>query len=364
MPNCRRTANHVFLFFFSIVLSACTGIATAQPFTQTPLSPKQFTAEKKTPAKVTSTPIPSPTYTSTIKPTGTPTFLPHYSDTPAVSQRTNTPTVTTQTMLTEQALALQETRIAGFSTTCDDSNKYFTSLSPEGNWLAISCGDQTLQIYSKTGKQWVAQFKDYVANQHVIEGSAPRGGLYPMHWTSDEMYLYFTPAINWSIGGTCYYGGVGEGLYRFNLDNGTVVAILPLLKDFDYDISFSPDGRWLIYNRGVPTILNLQTGKEIILPGGENVGDFTWSPDGSNLAYAACQLLDFQTIKNSSIKIFSLETHHSKTILEIESGFLRIDIRDGNRVLKIYDFYTNPPDYLFFDWSTEQLITPTLTPTP
>jgi WD40 repeat protein len=134
-----------------------------------------------------------------------------------------------------------------------------------------------------------------------------------------------------------------------------------------YIFSFSPSGRWLAYNSGIPTILDLQTGEEIILYEGNNaVGDFTWSPDGSKLVYAICQPSeDYSTIKKSGIKIFSLETRESKTILETETEyvFLRIDLEDVNR-LKIYDYFISPPNYLYFDWSTEMLIAPTLTLTP
>lgn len=375
MLNRRRTVIHVFVFLFSIVFSACTSQATTQPFTQTPQPTKQSTVEINTPTNIPAILEPSPTFTAIEKPTRTPTFLHRLTNTPTVSPPTNTPTVTTQTMLTEQALALKETQIAGFSVTCDDlvvSNfsGFFTSLSPKGNWLAISCMERenrTLKIVSKTRKKWVLQFKDYVDKQEFENGQFPRGTLYPVSWSSDERYLYFRSTMSISAGGTCFYGGWGQGLYRLNVDNGTVTATLPPLKGGNlYIFSFSPSGRWLAYTEGVPTILDLLTGENITLQEGRNsVGDFAWSPDSSNLIYGTCQPSeDGSTSEKSSIRIFSLKTREAKTILETKTGFLRIESGEDN-ILKIYDEYSNNrPSYLYFDWSTQQVITPTVTPTP
>ncbi len=359
MPYFRKIVMYVFLCLLGIVLSACTGQATTRPFTQTPK-----------PTNLPASTMPSSTNTSTGKPTGTPTALPRPSDTPAASKPTNTPTVNAQAILTEQAIASEQTQIASFSPTCDEANTYYTPISPKKNWLAISCGykrDQTLQVYSKTGKKWVVQFKDYVSKEFIQDGQTPMGALYPVHWTNDEMYLYFRSAIGFSGGGTCFYGGFGQGLYRLNLENGTVSATLaPLNGDDQYLISFSPDGRWLAYNTGVPTIFNLQTGEKIVIQEGKNsVGDFAWSLDSSNLVYGTCKPSeDYATSVKSSIRIFTLETREAKTILETKTGFLRIEPGEDNR-LKIYDEYTNNrPSYLYFDWSTEQMITATVTPTP
>ncbi len=370
MSNQRNIGKNIVTLLLCTVMSACTGFATTQsspfPSTVTPQIPEKISPETATPTVITLTMKPLFTLTNTAESTRKPTSTPLPSQTATISLPIETPGP--QSILTEQVLPLNETQIASFSSACDDPNKS-TSLSPKGNWLAVSCGykrDQTLQIYSKTGKKWEVQFKDYIAKEFITGDFGVPGNLYPVQWTSDEMYLYFTSAIGFSGGGTCFYGGNGQGLYRLNLGNGTVAAALPPLKGAaDYIISFSPDGRWLAYTAGIPTILNLHTGIEIALQGRESAGDFTWSPDSSNLAYSACQTSeDFMKIKKSSIRIFSLDIHQSKTILEIDSGFLRIDSGNGNRMLKIYDAYINHPDYLFFDWSTEQLITPAPTTTP
>ena len=275
----RRIVRYILLCLYCIVLCACTGQAIIQPLSQTPEPTKQFKDEINTATTIPANIKPSSTFTSTVKPTRAPTSLPSPSSTPTVVQPINTPTPDEQAMLTEQAIALEQTQIASFPPTCDDANTYYIPISPKGNWLAVSCGykrDQTLQVYSKTGKKWVVQFKDYVSKEFIRDGQTPMGALYPVHWTNDEMYLYFRSAIGFSGGGTCFYGGFGQGLYRLNLENGAVSATLsPLIGPDQYLISFSPNGRWLAYNTGVPTIFNLQTGEKIVLQEGKNrVGDF------------------------------------------------------------------------------------------
>jgi len=365
-----RTVGYVSMCLFYIVLSGCTSQATYQPLTQTLESTKQSNAEIITATSIPATTGPSSTFPSTVKSAGAPTFVPSPSDTPTFSKPVNTHTPNAQTMLTEQAIALKQTQIASFSANCDDANSYYTVISPKGNWLAFSCGnkrDQTMQVYSKTGKKWVVQFKDYVSKEFIRDGQTPMGSLYPVHWTNDEEYLFFQSAISFSGGGTCFYHGFGQGVYRLELDNGTVSTTLsPLIFPDQYLISFSPNGRWLAYNSNVPKILNLQTGEEIVLQEGKNrVGDFAWSPDSSNLAYGTClPSEDYSTSKKSSIRIFSLDIRKAKTILETEIGFLRIVLGEANS-LKIYDEYTNNrPEYLYFDWGTEQVNTLTVTPTP
>lgn len=107
------------------------------------------------------------------------------------------------------------------------------------------------------------------------------------------------------------------------------------------------------------------TGENIILEEGNNeVGDFVWSPDSSNLAYATCRPSeDYSVILDSSVKIFSLESHLATTIFETKTGFLRIDRGEVNH-LRFFEDYNYPYDYMYYDWSSHKLMTPTVTPTP
>jgi hypothetical protein len=354
----RRGLIYIFLSFFCILLSACTVFTTTQPIHPTTQNDIQNTADINSITKASETRIPSPTYIIVAVQTNTPYITPSPSN-------TSTKTVAA-TSTTSPKHALKETQVASFSASCDDNyrNIYSSLLSPKGNWLALPCGDkydQNLRIYNHTGKKWELQYKDFADEQNIQYG----GQLYPVHWANDEKYLYFRSSVTMSAGGTCFYGGLGQGLYRLDINNGTVDATLPPLKNMGlYLFSFSPSGRWLAVDS---YILDLQTGEKIFLEGREyTFGDFTWSPDSSKLAYSSCLSSSQQfVVYQSAIRIFSLETRTSKTILHSETPnvFLRIDPMDDNR-LKIYDDYWNKSSYSFYDWSTGQLTTPSLTPTP
>ncbi len=225
-----------------------------------------------------------------------------------------------------------------------------------------------MEIENKTGKQWVLHFEDYLLKKFSKSGMQ-KGELYPSHWTSDSAYLYFKSYIYTDvIGGICIYGAGNQGLYRINVNTGEVSAILPPTTTFyENDIAFSPDGSKLAYNANHPTILDLRTGENITIDDdGDVLISMIWSPDGTHLAYATCHPSGGFTVKNSALKIFSLETYKSKTILTVENALILIEFGDGNHQLKIRidDYQSRKPYYSFFDWSSEQLIKLTITPTP
>ena len=347
-----------FMFILCLIVSACKGSEPELPSPQA-----------KSTADISEVFAPSSTMYSSVKPTGTPKLFPQFYMTQTVSQPVNTFTVEPRIALTEQAIALKETQITSFSPSCSEPNDlYFNWLSPKGNWLAVSCGyergDQILTIYGMEGQRWVLQFKDYVSEEFIVDGQPPRGNLYPIHWGNDEKYLYFRSVIGFSGGGTCFYGHAGQGLYRIDLETGTVSATLPpLIGPAGYILSFSPTGQWLAFNGGIPTLLNLQTGEKVFLQEGENqVGDFSWSPDGTQVAYGACQMSeDLLTEVKSTVRIFSLNTRQTKTLLEVEYGFLRIKVME-NYLMKIFDEYNEPQSEVYFDWTNGRFITPTPNP--
>jgi Tol biopolymer transport system component len=336
-----------------ITLSACAGITTAPAHAPTPGAVETAALEDETP---------TPGITSTPRPSSTPTFLaPIGTDEDPMG------------LLTQEADVAQATKFARFSMNCNDLPTNKAIFSPNENWLAVSCGynhDQTLEIANRDGQRWVLQFKDFLPKEEVIIGQGPMGGLYPVRWSNDEQYLYFTSDIAYDGGGTCFYGFGSTGLFRIQLKDGATSAILPILPSMvGYELSFSPSGRRLAYQGTRGLILrDLQTGSELTITSENNtaIGDLAWSPDGSELAYAVCQSIrdgnDF-SVKKSAVKIFSIRQQASRTVLEMEKNFLSIDGWEANNVLRIsimdekYDTYEQ-----LFDVSSGQWITPTPTP--
>jgi WD40 repeat protein len=382
----------VVVLLLCYVLSACSTTTGSPPATSTPAIPATLTPELVTPTPLATTRQSSATFTATRRPSQTPTFsaVPYLtatyhppSLTPALIQPTSTNPVKIWATLTSQAATLTRqavdrafapiaTQRASFPITCEDINRYYPS--PDGNWMAIGCStssNQRLEVVSKEGKRWVLQYKDFLSKDYIGDGGPGRGGMYPEHWTGDGKYLYFTTRLGLSGGGPCFYGWNTMGLYRINVNDGSVTTTLAAIPSWGafYDIAFSSDGRRYAYeyNYDHLVIVDLRTGEELTIEsGGDAVGDLTWSPDGSQLAYGICRdNQDHTTTVKSSIKIYTVGTHTTKTILEVMQTLLRIHSRNGDPVLKIanYDLQgTAETEYLFFDWSSAQLTTATPTP--
>jgi dipeptidyl aminopeptidase/acylaminoacyl peptidase len=296
------------------------------------------------------------------------TSIPRQTTTPTVNLPTKTPKIDFQTTLTEQAFELHATKIANFHPSCKDIGS--NSISPNGDWLAVSCGyveNQALEIVSKEGKQWVLKFKDYLPETELAEGSTPMGSLYPILWTNDENYLYFSSYIAVDGGGPCFYGFGPSGVYRINLTTGSVTTTLQARPAFDgYLIAFSPDGSKIAYSTTHLVVRDLKTGNDFVIKSGDNIiGNLTWSPDGSELAFASCEIAseDF-TVKTSSIEIFSLNSHTTKTIMNVEKNFLSIESWSGRPILKIVneDSHSNKTTYSFYDWFLGEFIQATSSP--
>jgi hypothetical protein len=114
-------------------------------------------------------------------------------------------------------------------------------------------------------------------------------------------------------------------------------------------------------------ILDLRTGESLPIAVGDGyVGDFIWSPDSLQMAYAACHASkDFRKEEKSSVLIYSLASHTSRTILEVDGAFLTLVSRDDRLLLEIVEEYPNGKTIAWsYDWASDQLALPTSAPTP
>jgi dipeptidyl aminopeptidase/acylaminoacyl peptidase len=211
---------------------------------------------------------------------------------------------------------------------------------------------------------------DYLTEDYVVNGETGLGSLYPVHWTSDDTYLYFTPFLGFSGGGTCfYYHSRVQGLYRINVNSGFISAVLrTTAKPALYEIAFSPVGAKVAYYGDHLTILDLRTGETTeIDTGGRQVGNLTWSPDGANLAFGTCQATeDYDSIVKSDIKVHLLQSKDVNTIMEVNKSILRIVEWDASFRLKLInsDEHTGDDRQLYYDWISGIVTTPTPTLQP
>ena len=306
-----------YFLLLSLLLSACAAV------THTP-SAAQKTTVTATPERVSTPTLPDSTVTPSV--TEAPIITPKPSDTTIPSE-----TVDLTQKAYSEATATQAAKIAAFH---EPSACYENFISLNGEWLAAECAieghqlSNNIEVFNKTGQHWVVESEQYEYY-----------GLQPKHWSADGTYLYFASYFQGSGGGyDCMYV-FAEGLYRLNLNDGSVSTIAqgPVTS------SFSPTDRRLAYEDWPNLIVrDLKTGDEIKINHEEDgsIGTLTWSPDGLELAYATCQENDSGSVedgipKKSAIKIFSVRQNTSRTILTMDKRLLSIEAWNADHTLTI-----------------------------
>jgi hypothetical protein len=236
--------------------------------------------------------------------------------------------------------------------------------SPSGKWQIYQCGessspDRMMLIENNVGILWSFAFVDFIAfEDRQITGY---GNLYPEYWTDDEKYLFFSSYLSVDIHGACFYGIGSNGLFRLNLTDGSINTILPPMPAFGgYLFSFSPDGKQLAFVSNGIILRDLETGSDQkIQTKFPIIGNLTWSPNGSELAYASC-ISDNPAfeVNTSLIEIYSLEKKSKQPIMETDGNRLTIkNTNNSNQLLfEKKDITNGESNYFLFDWSTRQLV--------
>ena len=333
----------------------------------------------------------TPTSTNTLTPISIPTLEASYTSAPTSTStleasHTPSPTVdTTQQTWRATAIALQtaeraaslkswrekETLIAQFPTTCEDLNFYASDISHDGKWFAASCGykgNTTLVVQSKNGTKWILDFKDFLSPESP---DGMTGTLFPMFWSPEGNYLYFTIVLGYDGGGNyCFPGERGEyGLFRLNLSKGSWVTVIPSTDSFPgYEIKFSPTGRYYACTLNGVMITDLQTGEFTTLATNGTVEKLSWSPDGKHLAYSLANC-DDEKVLSSSVYIWDSTTNQEQNLLEMDGIILTPELWLDTSTLRIVGEEIKKLDsfYTIYEYSIEPqnlLFTGTATPRP
>jgi Tol biopolymer transport system component len=267
------------------------------------------------------------------------TRLPNHSTSTSIPTYTavasSAPTATLD--LTQQARYIEATQVAQFSDGCEDVDYSVNDISPDGKWLASSCGnqrDQTLVVQNKEGTNWVLNFKDFVHPDSFLDAD-PRGVLFSEFWSPDGEYLYFAPVLGYEGGGNDCFPGIGlYGLFRLDLRTGSWVTLIPATHVFPgYEIDFAPTGRRYATDMNGVTITDLKTGRvtQIDVDG---VIDLSWSPDGTRLAYSVATCGE-QVVESSAAYVWDASTNQSQVLLTTNETVLRPEAWVDNTTLRV-----------------------------
>jgi hypothetical protein len=272
----------------------------------------------KTGVRVTETPF-------IIPATETPSIIP-VTDTPTKAATTRTPTNTPDVKSTP---TLYPTASSGFEAVdpCFERENYTESefadfcgidrgilFSGDSSWGAFPLhrpGYSGLQISTRTETRWTLSSSDFLAAEDIERDSY----LWPLAWTPDNRYFYFTSNISRDGFGDCLFDLGSQGVYRLDTTTGKIEPIRPLLSSADgsyYDVSISPNGRYLIYDtEKAITFTDLSTGKSTETTVGEftSAGGFEWSSDGKSLTYTQCTYSEEGTFIESEVVPYPFPGH-------------------------------------------------------
>jgi len=325
------------------ILVACGGkpVGNLSPLTPTVWSESPFT----------DTPSITPTMTKFSMPSATQTLIPLGVYTERARQSTAIVIATMDRAAVEQAWDEKRTQIDQFSVGCNELEFYLTEISPDGNWIAASCGykrDQTLIVKSKQGVSWVVEYKELISPNQT-------GALFPVFWDVEGGYLYFSGSKGSSSGGNqCFpvnlYRDSSYGLFQLNLNQGSWVILLPPTDSF-YGIRFSPTGRRYAVDMNGITIADLKSG-DLVEIDTSGVMDLLWSPDGRYLAYSVANCNESGWAQSAAVYVWDSTTNLTQEIFSIkvekillypevwiDNSTLRVSVEKPTDTHPLYDIY-------------------------
>lgn len=273
--------------------------------------------------------MPAPEFTSLIIPSVFPTNSSAVTVTPTWSGNYDGMLATASAMQTQASF---------FPRICSDNyspNRY----SPNGLWLEELCyssddKDLILTIANKkTQVLWKLLYKNYIPQLDF----SPDGGMAVAHWTNDGRYAYFFSSLG-GDGNYCFVKGwdSGAGLFRLDLENGTVSPVLPPNTTYWwYSFSFSPTDKRLVY--GVQGkdfyILDMAEREPFMfrkLSEFEEGGGVVWAEDGLQFVYSTV-INDYENNKyETSVRLVDSLTGKEQVILETINDCYSVKEWNGN----------------------------------
>lgn len=288
------------------------------------------------------------------------------------ARRSTFQTKTAETKQRQQMWDDEATQAAQFPDTCGYStfNAFMNSseISPDGNWMALDCHKKhTMIVQNKQGIRWDLTFTDFLSPDSP-EGMP--GGLDQKFWSPEGEYLYFAIWLGYSGGGNeCFpQQSRGDyGLFRLSLKTGSWVTLIPSTDAFPgYGIEFSPTGRRYAVTINGIMINDLKTGEVANVDVSGVIQGFSWSPDGTHLAYSVASCGE-EFLESSSVYVWDALTGQTQMLISTNDMLLIPELWSDNLTLRVVGRKYVSLDTLYtifiYDISQENLVfTGTATP--
>ncbi len=320
------------IFVSGVIFSLFIGCNAASPAMPSPaVTPVVTESPSSTATLQPATLTSAPTRTATLEPTLNATVQAKYE--------TAIATLGTETAVPPRTSEQEATLIARFPYDLKHSYCFVEGLSPNGRWLATTCGygdKKVLVVRNREGKQWVLNVKDFLGRDDPV---GRLDTLHPVFWSFDETYLYFAPSLG-PAGGSdpCFpRHGNAYGLFRLNLNWGIwKVLIPPAVSSLGYDLEFSPTGQTYVTDADGIRITDIKTGKVTEVNVDGVVMDLLWSPDGLHLAYSV-ERCGRQGAESAWVYIWGASTSDEPKLMRFshEGVFLKVESWVGNSMLRV-----------------------------
>lgn len=338
------------IIFILLIISGCASVSGQNESSIAYTATIQLTASQTMLPTKTSTQTPSQTPSQTPKPTKTFTPVP--------------PTIPVTTLNAKATLA-------AFTNLCDEFETDLSrdaQISPDGKWVWISCGydrNQTLIVQNQDGVKWVFDFIDFIDPSN----KGGMGGFFPLAWSPDHKFFYFSTALGWDGGGNqCFEGYGASGLYRLHLETGTLITLAPQANRFPgNEIRFSPTNDYYAIDKDGVRITNLINGKETQIDV-SGVIEMSWSPDGKFLAFSVASCGEI-LVESSSILVWNSSTNQTQVLFSTKEMVLKPQVWIDNSKLR-FEGWTqidNDSVYTIFEYDiaeNEMMFSGTATPRP
>jgi hypothetical protein len=192
---------------------------------------------------------------------------------------------------------------------------YGLLLSPDGTKKIQSLDWNNYEVLTNDGK-----FLWSISYENKLGAFEP--GWHPFYWSLDGKYIYFTCYHGPDDGSTKFFGNAlmdGDCIYRFDVDTGKLVELIPEILPGYYGFAISPDGSQLVYANQTETpvkikLLDLNNFKERVLFTADEkileMGSFGWSPKLDKIIFTT---LEMPEDKKRAYSIFMLDLKSLKT---------------------------------------------------
>lgn len=245
---------------------------------------------------------------------------------------------------------------------------YGLLLSPDGTKRIQSLDWNNYEVLTADGKiLWSISYENKLG--------AFEPGWHPFYWSPDGKYIYFTCYHGPDDGSTKFFGNAlkdGDCIYRFDVDTGELVELIPEIKPGYYAFAISPDGSQLVYANQTETSVKIKLldvnnfDERVLLTADEKIlemGSFGWSPKLDKIIFTTLEIPEDEK-RAYSIFMLDLKSLKTQVLISDVNEWLGLESWDEQGRIYYRDTYRRVWELNLKSKMLTPLVVPTLTLAP